>query len=261
MNNEEFAKLEEQVFEEDVRANSSTLTEIEEVKPSTEASKSPKRQQAEKTILHYISRIVTGKENVKLYEDLFASMTDQDFHQFMLDLQSGKKHLAVIIPNGNKNITADVENNVKLAKELGFEFFQRLKITNSMDLPDHLTPNKYMIIKLPVKRASQLLSKKISIPEHNNSIDTLTGQVTGDSKGSKITNPELQILIGLGLKESLKELMKMRGGDKGEQAAMTQLLIKQGMVTQAQAEQYSTGVISKKTLKSYFNGMGIRSTL
>ena len=117
------------------------------------------------------------------------------------------------------------------------------------------------MLKLPARRAAQMVSKKISIPSDNKSIDLLTGQVTGKSKGSKITNPELQVLLGLGLKDSVIELMKMRGGDVGEASAMNNLLYKQGLVTQSQAAEYSTSVSSKKTLKSYFNGMGIRSTL
>lgn len=228
---------------------------------STEAAKSPKRKKVEDLIISYIGRIVTGKENVELYKTLFNSMSDGEFDQFMTDLRDGKKNLSVIIPNGNKNISVDIDNNIKIAKELGFEFFQRLVITNHPDLPDHMTPNKYLMLKLPARRAAQMVSKKISIPSDNKSIDLLTGQVTGKSKGSKITNPELQVLLGLGLKDSVIELMKMRGGDVGEASAMNNLLYKQGLVTQSQAAEYSTSVSSKKTLKSYFNGMGIRSTL
>ena len=233
----------------------------EEYQVSNEEAKPAKRKQVEDFILKYIGKIVTGKENVELYKNLFNSMNNKEFDKFMQDLRDGKKNLSVIIPNGSKSITADVENNVKLAKELGFDFFQRLSISNSPELPDHLTPNKYMVIKLPVRRAAQMVSKKISIPEDNKSIDMLSGQVTGKSKGSIISNPELQILLGLGLKDSLKELMKMRGGDIGESSAMNSLLFKQGLITQGQVESYSTGVVSKKTLKSYLNSMGIRSTL
>lgn len=228
---------------------------------STEVAKSSKRKKVEDLIISYIGRIVTGKENVELYKTLFNSMSDGEFDQFMTDLRDGKKNLSVIIPNGNKNISVDIDNNIKIAKELGFEFFQRLVITNHPDLPDHMTPNKYLMLKLPARRAAQMVSKKISIPSDNKSIDLLTGQVTGKSKGSKITNPELQVLLGLGLKDSVIELMKMRGGDVGEASAMNNLLYKQGLVTQSQTAEYSTSVSSKKTLKSYFNGMGIRSTL
>lgn len=221
----------------------------------------PKRKSVEDLILKYISKIVTGNENKKLYEDLFKSMNDKQFDEFMHKLKNKQATLSVIIPNGNSKIKVNVENNLKLAKELGFDFFQNLKVSATEDMPAYKTPNKYMVIKLPVRRAAQLLTKKISIPTDSHHVDVLSGQVTGKSKGSKITNPELQVLLGLGLKESIVELMKVRGGDQGANRAMDELLFKQGSASQEQINKYSTGVVSKKTLKSYFNAMMIQNTL
>ena len=232
----------------------------ENIEISQEASKNPKRKQVEDYILKFIKRIVTGKENYELYEGLFNHMSDKEFDQFMQDLRDKKATLSVIIPNGS-NIKVDVKNNFKLAQELGFDFFQHLHVEATDDIPAYTTPIKYMIVKFPVKRAAQLLSKKISIPEDSKKIDTLTGQVTGGSKASKLTNPELQILLGLGLKKSIVELMKHRGGDLGSNNAMNNILFNYGSVTQDDLDQYSTKVESTKTLKAYFQAMHIKSTL
>lgn len=220
-----------------------------------------KRKQVEEYILKYIGKIVTGEENINLYKDLFKSMSDKEFDEFMHKLKDKQITLSIIVPNGYKNTKVSVENNFKVAKEIGYDFFQRIKVTGDSDIPDYITPNKYLVYKLPIKRAAQLLSKKISIPESDKKIDTLSGQVTGESKSSKLTLPELQILIGLGLKDSVKELMKIRGGDLGSTNAMTAMLYKQGMATQQNIEQYSTGVVSTKSLKAYLNSMHIRNTL
>lgn len=219
-----------------------------------------KRKRVEELILSTIKELVTGNENVNLYKELFASMNDKEFHSFMLDIKSGKKTLCVIIPNGS-NIKVDINNNIKIAKKLGFNFFQKLVMSGHDELPDNVTPNEYLIIKLPIKRAAQLLSKKISVPDDDKSVDTLTGQVTGKSRSSKLTLPEVQILAGLGLKNSIQEMMTLRGGDQGANNAFNLHLYKQGMATQAQSLQYSTGVTSTKTLNSYFNAMHIRTTL
>lgn len=235
--------------------------DIDNLTVSTEASNNSKRKAVEDMIISYISRIVTGKENVELYKNMFAKMSDRDFDDFMNKLKNRQATLSVIIPTNSKTIKVDVENNIKLAKELGYEFFQRLIVGKTDDAPAYTTPNKYMVLKLPVRRAAQLLSKKISIPENNRHIDSMSGQVTGKSKGAKITNPELQILLGLNLKDSIKELIKVRGGDDGAAAAMNTSLFKSGMSTQAMAEEFSTGVTSKKTLKAYFNSMHVRNTL
>lgn len=234
--------------------------EEEELVISTEAP-NPKRQAVEALILKYIAKIVTGDANVKLYQDLFKSMNDQQFDQFMNDLKNDQRTLSVIVPNNDSRFKVNIENNLKLGKELGFEFFQHLKVGKTEYTPEYTTPNKYLVLKLPVRRAAQLLTKKISIPKDNFTTDMMTGQVTNGSAASKFTNPELQVLLGVGLKASSKELMKTRGGDLGESAALDGMLIKHGSVSQEQLEQYSTEVGSKKTLRAYLNGMHIRNTL
>ncbi len=233
---------------------------LEELSITVEAP-NPKRKAVEDFIIKYIGKIVTGDQNVNLYREMFKRMNDKDFDQFMVDLRDGKKHLTIIIPNGMKEIKTDLQNNMKIAKELGFEFYQRLQITGSKTMPDYITPNKYLVVKLPVKRASQLLSKKISIPKDNKSRDLLTGQVTGDSRAAKLTNPEVQILLGLGLESSIKELMKFRGGDLGAGTALNNDLMRYGRGSQANSANMSTGVVSTKTLKQFFQAMHIRSTL
>lgn len=147
---------------------------------------------------------------------------------------------------------------MKIADELGRPVFQNLKFTKENPF---ITPNKYLILNVPTRRASQILTKKISIPKDDKKIDLLTGQVTGESKASKLTLPELQILVGMGIKDSAIELMKDRGGDLGAKDAMSKLLIRQGSVSQKVLENYATGVVSTNTLKSMLHAMMIRNNL
>lgn len=236
-------------------------SDLEQYTISTEAAnKNPKRKAVEDLILEYIGKIASGDQNVKLYKDLFAKMSDQEFDAWMHKLKNKERTLSIIVPNGG-DVKCSVENNIKVGKELGFEFFQNLKFSPAGKTPGFTTPNQYMILKLPVKRAAQLLSKKISIAKDNKFIDTLTGQVSGDSRSSKMTYPETQILLGMGIKDSLIELLKYRGGDKNGANAMNTMLMKNGIAHQKDLEQYSSGVESTKTLKSYLYGMHIKNTL
>ena len=214
------------------------------------------RSKAEKFILEYIKKIA-GDENHKLYKDRFKQMSNKEFDQFISDLDEGKVKLSVIAPN-NSDIKLDPKKNMSIANELGYDFFQHIKMTNN-DM-EYITPNKYMVLNIPVRRAAQLLTKKISIPSDDKSIDLTTGQVTGKSKASKITMPELQLLTSMGLKDSVVELMKVRGGDLGAKNAMTNLLLKQGSVSQKILNNYATGVVSTKTMKAYFRSMMINPT-
>lgn len=218
------------------------------------------RKKTEDYIIKYIDKIAPGGDNKKLYIDMFKTMTDSEFKTFMMNLKKKKLTLSVIDPNTRKS-NISVENNYKVAKELGYSFFQHLTISGKIGLPDYKTPNKYLVMSLPVRRASQLLTKKISIPSDDKSIDLTTGAVTGKSKGSKLTMPEIQILAGMGLNKTIKELVCDRGGDLGIKRAMSALLMKQGSVSQDVLSRYATGVVSTKTLASYWNASHIKNNV
>jgi len=218
------------------------------------------RTKTEEFILKYVDKIAPGGANKTLYSDLFKSMSDKEFDTFMKNLRDNKITLSVIIPNGS-NIKVTVANNIKIGRELGYEFFQQLAVTGDKNLPPYLTPNKYLVMKLPIKRAAQLLSKKISIPKDNKSIDLTTGQVTGKSKGSKLTAPEIQMLTGMGMTASVRELLKYRGGDLGSLNAMNLALYRNGSVNSNTLEQYATGVVATKTLKNYWRASHIKSNI
>lgn len=221
------------------------------------------RKEAEEYIIKCINKIDMGskKLNGTLYKDLFKRMSDSEFKDLITGLKNKTTTLSMIVPNGG-DVKISVENNFNIAKEIGLEFFHNLKFTNNQNgIPNYTTPNKYLVYILPIKRAAQLLSKKISIAENNNKKDILTGQVTSDSKASKLTYPELQVLSGLGLKDSLRELTKIRGGDDGASRAMDKLLYHQGSVSQSVLNTYAEGAQSTKSLKNFLLAMHIRSTL
>jgi hypothetical protein len=106
-----------------------------------------------------------------------------------------------------------------------------------------------------------LLEKKISIPAHNNTVDDLTGQPTGPSKGAKISYPETQVFASMGLYNTLSELMKFRGGDLAGFDAMNKSISQTGSVSLKAIEPYASGVESTKTLKVFLTGMHLKSTL
>jgi hypothetical protein len=128
-------------------------------------------------------------------------------------------------------------------------------------MPDYLTPIKYFIVDLPIRRASQVLKKKISIPEHSKTVDKLTGQPTGDSKGAKISYPEVQVLMAMGMEQSSTELLKYRGGDLGGYRAMRTMLTKYGMSKQEALSPYATGPESTKTFKAILTAAHLSSNL
>lgn len=220
------------------------------------------RKKTQEFILNMIDKIDIGGENpnTKLYKDLFKSMSDAEFHDFMVKLRDNKLTLSMIIPNGGP-VKVSVENNMNIAKSLGHSFLERIFVGEHNGINSYYTPIEYLVMLLPIRRAVQTLTKKISIPKGNSKIDVLTGQVTGDSQSAKLTLPETQMLLGMGLKISIKELLRDRGGDLGARIAMNNMLFKTGKITQAMTSQYSTGVVSVKTLSAYWKASHINNTL
>ena len=218
------------------------------------------RQQAERFIIKCISLLTKSEFNVKRYETYFQSLSDAEFARYIDDLKSGAKFLTIQVPNFSKtNIT--VENNIKLAKDLGHSFFEKLWIGPKGNVPAYLTPVEFLVVDLPLRRASQMLIKKLSVSEHNRSLDVLSGQVAGESKSSKISYPELQVAAAMDLEDSLIELIKYRGGDARSGHALDAMLKKYGHASIASLKPYSSGVESTKTLKTFLNSAHLKSTL
>jgi len=221
---------------------------------------SKNRQKTEAFILKYIAKLIPSPDMVNIYKKYFANMTDKDFEAYIDDLDTGKRFLSVIVPNF-KAVGLSVENNLNIAKELGHEFFQSLWIAGKKGLPTYLTPVKFLVVDLPVRRASQLLTKKISVPDHNKVVDTMTGQPTGESKGARISYPELQICSAMGLENSMIELMKYRGGDNRGGAALNAMISKTGSANLRTLSHYSSGVESTNLLKTFLTCAHLKTTL
>lgn len=219
-----------------------------------------KRSKAEQVILTYIKKLAPKINNDQLYKELFAHMTDAQFDEFIGGLESGRVHLSVVVPN-MVDTGLSVENNFKIAKELGHEFFQHLWIDGKDGEPAYLTPIPYLVVDLPARRASQLQIKKIKVPEHNRVVDTLTGQPTGDSKGAKISYPELQVCVAMGLENTMVEFMKYRGGDVKGNKAYNAMLSKLGTANLKTLSQYASGVESTNTLRTFINCCMLKTTL
>lgn len=218
------------------------------------------RAPAQEHILKYVDRIDPSGHNRTLYEAKFAAMDDVAFERFIDNLEAGHERLALVAPNFSE-VKLDVERNFGIADELGHNFFQRVWMPSVNGVPKYLTPIPYLVVDLPVRRQAQLLEKKISIPQDNNTVDDFTGQVTGASKGSKISYPEVQVLMAMGLEESATEMLKVRGGDEGAFNAMNTMISRSGGVSQKAIQPYATGVQSKAALHTLLTCMMLSDTL
>lgn len=218
------------------------------------------RKAAQDHILANIEALLPGSKNTEMYKQLFDSMDDKEFDSFMLRLDKGEINLAVVAPNLQEP-KLSIERNLALAEKLGHKFFERIWIDGGKDVPAYLSPIPYLIVQLPLRRQAQILVKKKSIPEHNNSIDNLTGQPTGESKGSKISYPETQVMAALDLPKSSLELLKFRGGDVKGFAAMNAMISRTGGASLDSLMKLGTQVKSTTTMHTLLMCMHLQNTL
>lgn len=189
------------------------------------------RKAATAELLRLIDQLMPGSPNASLYEARLKKLSDKEFDDYMQKLKSGEEILSLIAPNLSEH-RLDIGRNLKIAKELGHEFFQQLDLTDPTTGLQYRTPLKYLVIDLPLRRQQQLLIKKIAIPSDNRHVDDLTGQPRGESKGSSLSAPEMLVLSAQGLDRSIEELIKFRGGDTKAFQMMTKQIVATGGVSQ-----------------------------
>lgn len=218
------------------------------------------RKAATEMALSYIEKIYPKSGNRELLETRLKRMSDKQFHKFMEDLRDGVITFEIKAPNLNAS-KLSVSRNLKIGKELGYDFFQRLSLKDPATGQQYLTPHKYMILSLPFRRQAQHLVKKMSVPADNDSRDDLTGQPTGKSKGSSLSNPEMQVLYALGLDKTIEELLKVRGGDAAAYTSMNKFAFESGGFSLEQVAKAGGKVKSTETLSTFLKACHLNNNL
>lgn len=216
------------------------------------------RQQAEAKVFKWIDLIDPSGTNTKEYKTMFAKMSDDQFKVYMIKLRDKRDYVSIIIPNHKKSAVT-VENNLKVAKMVGHNFFQRIWQVDPFTNLRYLSNPSYLVVYLPTRRQIQTLQNKISIPEDNTHVDELTDQPTGPSKGAAISQPEMLVLHSYGLDKGIDELMNIRAGNLTAMNAMDKQIRDVGGVSLARLKQMGTRVKSTQTLSDLLSAAHIRN--
>lgn len=211
-------------------------------------------------ICEKVDKVDVSKEASTRYRKYLSKMSPEEFKEFMTLLKEGKDVLYVNIPNLKKH-GVSLENNLKVAPELGVDFFKRLKVVDPTTGKQYVTPRKYMVVHLPIRRQIQTIQSGISVPTDNTHIDAMTGQVTGVSRAAKLTTPENYVLYSKGLHKSITELMKVRGGDVTAQIEAYNKIHEQGTFSLNQMSQLGTRATASTTLNILFKTMHIDNNI
>jgi hypothetical protein len=214
-----------------------------------------KRAKIEKRVYEILDAIDPSGHNSRIHKELYKSMSDKEFSEYMDGIKSGKYSVSIFAPNEHKEITIDVDRNFDILKKNYKEVF--VKVTFTRDGIKYTPDIKFLVYNLPVRRMAQTIVKNFSVHKHTKQRSSLTGQVTRDSRSGELTLIETQILKSLTLKKSIQELLGDRGGDVAGSNAYKAHLFKYGKVSSKDLEKFREGRTSTKTVKAYFKAMHI----
>lgn len=218
------------------------------------------RKKAEAEAIHFIGKFLPGSDNEAIYKDMFSRMHDKQFEEWIVSLENGDI-MALYAPN-LQDYTLQMTQIYAIADELGYDLFQHVILTDQQTGQTYRTANKHLVGIVPFRRQVQMLVKKASIPSSNHVIDQRTGQPTGDSKGARLSAPELQVNASKGLHDMIREMIKCRGGDEQAYLAMNRSIMETGEVSiNSIMTEFDSTVKSSKTLSVYLKAQHLDNNL
>lgn len=213
------------------------------------------RAAAQGRILKRMKELDPSGKQFEYYQNILPKMSDSEFDRFMFGLKSGSNPLTAVIPNFT-DVQITVDNNIKLAASMGYDFYQRIWITDPATGRRYLTPGKHLVCDSNVCKQVQTVDHKISVAKNNDKIDNLTGQPTGESNSARCSGPEMMILSSQGFTSPLVELLKFRGGDNTSRRIAENQIIKTGSAKMAAVPGADLRTAkSVKTMSIILNGM------
>ncbi len=218
------------------------------------------RNAFESFVLEFMGKITPGKGNVKIYKNIFAALNDNQFETFVQRLEQGQS-LPIWLSNYDKQEMINFDNVVKLAKEYGVQIEQQLIMTDEDTGIEHITPETFFVGTAEVRKQRQMLVKKFSAAKDDSSIDDLTGQVIGVSKGGGLSYPEAQVLIELGLPTMTQELYDVKGGDLAALDHYRNELTTTGKTNTKSCLRKGSGVKALQTAHFLLRGRGLENNL
>lgn len=210
-----------------------------------------------KYIVDNIRALDPSNKTADLLEKKFKSMSKEEIHAFYLALKAEKRYVPYYVPNSSDQ-KFEPERWIKLSEKLGLQTFIELVREDPVTHQMTVTDIKYWVALLPARRHLHYLEAKRSIPRDNKTRDILTGQVTGDSKGSSFSKPQLGGLIQRNCIANAVELYKYRGGDISGGREFNKQLVQNGGTSLSKLLQTKTEPTVKKTLSAHLNGMHLQ---
>jgi hypothetical protein len=218
-----------------------------------------KREKIEKLVLDVVKAIDNKKmENYKRYTALFKSMSNDEFEVWA------------------NSMGHDLDDTIQIY-QLPFEEMKMTQIKKAADIlelpleeyiwyrhndPEGIrTKMKVPVGYIHIKRVQQFLAKKNKYALDNEKISLKSGQVTGESKVTSVSDPETFALTAINAEAALKEFLGPRSDNQSKKLQMYRQISRDGYSTLEDMEEDITQSTTLNTINSYLLASGVRSDL
>jgi hypothetical protein len=175
------------------------------------------RYNFEKKVMDLMHDLDPSGYNENMYQDYFKTLTDEQFKTFVYNLYM-KEDFNLFFEMG----LLDRKNNLTLKKIKNIAAKRNVDLMEYVEFPykrpDHpedppISNTKIPVIYTVVRPLQQLLEKKNNMSSNTATINSLTGQVTGSSKASTVSNMQTISLITSNQLKTIKEMHGPRSDD------------------------------------------------
>ena len=198
------------------------------------------RKRIETELLEWVDRFDISKTNGNIYREILPTLSDTKLQELI------SKPIPLYDPNGGPT-DIDHRRTIDLCKELGYDIEQFLWLTDPKTGFVSKTRYKHLVLPLPVRRQTQMIDKKMSVPEHSRTFDKTTGQVTGASRSSSFSFPQLYIMYSKGYDATNREFFRTRGGNVKAGSVVDRQIRQTGSSSQHFIGEDATAVKSTKS--------------
>lgn len=216
------------------------------------------RKKIENKLFQLVNDLYPDPEYLAMLKAKIKAMSDKRFETFVRE-----KELKLVTSPWKEGVKLDVSRALRFLEDNGRDPYQHITIEDEVTGIVYSPEKKYFVFTEPVKRVVQTLEHKRSIPTNFTHIDQRTDQLTGPSKGSRISNIEAQIINsqGDGYPNTLREFYKYRGGDSRALNAMNKLIYTQGEVSHSTLNSLGSRPKAVEVTSSYYTAQHFKNRL
>jgi len=218
------------------------------------------RTHAEQKIYDLMNDLDLTGYNAGVYKEYFAKMSDKEFINFCKRLGTEKDYnLFFEIDSLDKKATPNIATIRKTADKWKVPLVEYVVFPykNPND-PEHpvVSRTPIPVVVIQVRRLQQMLDKKNAASANTDKINSLTGQVTGDSKAASLSDMQTMALATSGQFDTIKEFLGPRSDDQVSKMKMLESIEKYGTFNLNSLNLRTENKRSVQTMKVFLRGAG-----